>query len=148
MAPAVAARRTAALLGLASLVVACSTGAGRYAGTLPGTRLFEMHRFWVEQAPSDERGLHLVVRDELRRLGFEAEAGAGPPPGEVDGVVTYVDRWTWDITTYCIQLTLYVRDTETGYITATGWSYRPSIVRKTPAGHARLILAEWFGETP
>ena len=115
---------------------------------LPGSRFHEMKRFYVQQSPGDERGLHEVVRDEMRRLGLDVDAGAGPPTEEYDAVVTYIDRWSWDMATFCMQLTLYVRDTETGYVTATGWSYRPSIVRKTPAGHARLILTEWFGEEP
>jgi hypothetical protein len=38
-----------------------------------------------------------------------------------------------------------VRDAQTGFVIATGSSYRPSLVRKTPAGHARLIVQEIFG---
>ena len=45
-------------------------------------------------------------------------------------------------------VTVYFRDTRTGFITATGWSWRPSMVRKTPQGHARLIFAELFGREP
>ncbi len=124
---------------------ACSTGAGRYAGTLPNSRFFEMQRFYVQKAPQDERGIHVMIRDELRRIGLRADAGEGEPKGSYDAVITYADRWSWDLSTYCSQLTLYVRDTRTGFITATGWSYRPSIARKTAAGHARVIVSEWFG---
>jgi hypothetical protein len=137
-----------AAIVLSCFAAGCSTGAGRYAGTLPASRLHEMRRFYVQQAANDDRELHLVIRDELRRRGLEAEAGSLEAPAETDGIVTYTDRWSWDITTFCTQITLYVRDPRTGYITATGWSYRPSIARKTPAGHVRLILAEWFGAEP
>ena len=49
---------------------------------------------------------------------------------------------------YCMQLTLYVRDTKTGWITAVGSSWRPSLERKTPAGHAKLLLTELLGAAP
>jgi hypothetical protein len=141
-------RRLVFTLTFAVLASACSTGAGRYAGTLPGSRFHEMKRFYVQKASEDDRGLHEIIRDEMVRIGIDADAGEGEPAGEYDAVVTYIDRWSWDVTTFCMQLTIYVRDTRTGFITATGWSYRPSIARKTPAGHARLIVAEWFGEAP
>jgi hypothetical protein len=102
----------------------------------------------VQHRDGDNRDIHVAIRDELRRLGLDADAGAlaPPDPSRYDAVVTYIDRYMWDMTMYCIRLTLYVRDTRTGYITATGSSWRPSLIRKTPAGHARLVLAELFPE--
>lgn len=139
--------RLVALLALASLL-GCASGAGRYAGTLPGSRLGEMQRFYVQHQPEDPRDIHLAIQEELRALGFAVDAGKGAPEGEYDAIVTYRDRYLWDFTMFCLQLTLYVTDTRTGFVTATGWSWRPSAVRKTPQGHARIILAELFGRTP
>ena len=133
-----------------ALLLAClsgcgGTGAARFAEPLPGSRLQEMRRFYVLHQDNDPRNIHLDIAEELRALGVEAQAGDGPVPSDVDAIVSYVDRYMWDMTMYCVQLTIYVRDAHTGYVTATGWSWRPSISRKTPRGHARLILTRLFG---
>lgn len=135
-------------LALLLLVCGCTSGAARFAEELPGSRLSEMRRFYVQHQPDDPRDIHRVIQEELRAFGMDVDAGEGEPTGDYDAVVTYVDRYIWDMTMYCMQLTLYFRDTQTGHITATGWSWRPSIVRKTPQGHARLILTELFGREP
>jgi hypothetical protein len=142
----------AARLAVPSLLllalVGCASGAARFAEPLPGSRISEMRRFYVQHQPSDPREIHLQIQQELRALGLEADAGPGASnPADYDAIVTYVDRYIWDMSMYCLQLTLYFRDTQTGYITATGWSWRPSMVRKTPQGHARLILGDLFGRS-
>lgn len=133
------------LLSLFLFSQGCASGAARYAGELPGSRLGEMRTFYVQHQEGDPRDIHLAIADELRTFGVDVDAGKGAPKGDYDGIVTYVDRYTWDMTMYCIQLTLYIQDTQTGYVTATGWSWRPTTVRKTPKGHARIILGELFG---
>jgi hypothetical protein len=138
----------ALLWALAGCLSGCASGAASFAEPLPGSRLSEMHRFYVQHQPNDPRDIHLAIQSELRAFGVQADAGEGPPTGDYDAVVSYVDRYVWDMSMYCLQLTIYIRDTRTGYITATGWSWRPSIVRKTPQGHARLILSKLFGRNP
>jgi hypothetical protein len=142
--------RLAGLTALALLLgsLGCASGAARFAGELPGSRLREMHRFYVQHQANDPRDIHLDIQAELRAFGLHADAGQGPPGQDYDAVVTYVDRYIWDMTMYCLQLTIYIRDTHTDYVTATGWSWRPSLVRKTPRGHARLIFTELLGRAP
>jgi hypothetical protein len=137
-----------ALCGWLLVSVGCASGAARFAEPLPGSRLAEMQRFYVQHQPEDPRDIHLDIQRELASFGVQVDAGDGPPQGDYDAIVTYVDRYIWDMTMYCLQLTVYIRDTKTGYITATGWSWRPSLVRKTPQGHARLIFTELFGREP
>jgi hypothetical protein len=136
------------LLSVLLLGLGCTSGAAHYAGELPGSRLSEMRRFYVQHHEGDSRDVHLAIQEEMRAFGLDVDAGKGPPTGEYDAIVTYADRYTWDVTMFCIRLTVYIQDTETGYITATGWSWRPSTVRKTPKGHARLIFSELFGRDP
>jgi hypothetical protein len=133
------------LLLLLFLALGCTSGAARFAGTLPGSRLPQMRSFYVQHQEGDPRDIHLAIQEEMQAFALDVDAGKGPPTGEYDAIVTYVDRYIWDMTMFCVQLTVYIRDTETGYITATGWSWRPSTVRKTPQGHARLIFSELFG---
>jgi hypothetical protein len=136
------------LVAVALGLFACASYTQLSGTRLPGSSLASFQRFYVQHREGDDREIHLAIRDELRRLGLEADAGAAPPvdPRRYDAVVTYLDRYAWDMTMYCIRLTLYVRDTRTGYVTATGSSWRQSVVRKTPQGHARLVLAELFPE--
>ena len=134
-----------AIAALWILASGCTSGAARFAEPLPGSRLGEMKRFYVQHQEGDPRDIHLDIRDELRHFGFEVDAGSGAPSGDYDAIVTYRDRYVWDMTMFCERLTVYFTDTSTGFITATGWSWRPSTVRKTPKGHARLIFTELFG---
>jgi hypothetical protein len=133
---------------LAALATGCAgSGAHLHAQALPGAdpSVSRIERVYVEQRPGDERNIHEGIRTELQGVGLQADAGPGPAPAGYDAVVTYLDRYMWDMSMYCIQLTIYVRDAQTGFVIATGSSYRPSLVRKTPAGHARLIVQEIFG---
>lgn len=113
---------------------------------LPGSEVASMQRFLVVHRDGDPRHIENDIRDQLEAFGRQAEAVVDLPDdlSSYDAVVTYVDRYWWDITLYCIQLTLYFRDTRTGYVMATGSSRRGSLYRKTPSGHAALVLGDLF----
>jgi hypothetical protein len=51
--------------------------------------------------------------------------------GQPDALVTYVDKWMWDMTMYMIELTITLRDPKTDYPIATGNSYNTSLTRKS-----------------
>ena len=63
---------------------------------------------------------------------------------EVDGVVTYQDRWMWDITMYMIRLNVQVRDGKSGAILANAEAMRPSLQRKSPEGMVEEVLGALF----
>lgn len=134
-------------LGSAVLLLACG-GAELHGQALPGAepRVRQLERVYVEAREGDNRGIEEDIRDQLQAMGIEAHSGPGPAPEGYDAVVTYIDRYMWDMSMYCIQLTIYIRDAETGLIIGTGSSFRPSLIRKTPAGHAQLILQQILGE--
>lgn len=130
------------------LTIGCGTsGAQHHVTTLPGSRIHSMKSFYVVHHDGDPRNIERDIAQQLMDMGYQATSGPSEPadPGQYDAVVTYIDRYMWDMSMYCIQLTLYVRDTRTDYITATGSSWRPSLVRKTPAGHAKILLTELLG---
>lgn len=131
-----------------TILAGCGTsGAQHHTTVLPGNRIDSLKSFYVVHREGDPRGIEQDIAQQLVELGFEATAGLAEPsdPSEYDAVVTYIDRYMWDMSMYCLQLTIYVRDTRTGFIGATGSSWRPSMVRKTPAGHARILLTELLG---
>jgi hypothetical protein len=138
-------------VGLALLAATgCATQQNLHAQALPGagTRVRALERVYVEAHAEDTRGVHQVIRNVISGAGIEADSGPAPAPEGYDAVVTYLDRYQWDITTYCIQLTIYVRDAQTGFVIGTGSSFATSIVRKSPAEHARTIVAGIFARSP
>lgn len=61
-----------------------------------------------------------------------------------DAVITYVDKWMWDITMYMIELTIQVRDPKTDFTLAVGNSYHTSLTRKSPTEMVDEVMANIF----
>jgi len=72
-----------------------------------------------------------LIADKLRTKGYAVTVGE-QPAGPVDAMVTYVDKWMWDITMYMLELTITVREPKTDYPLATGNSYHTSLTRFSP----------------
>lgn len=64
----------------------------------------------------------------------------------VDAVVTYVDRWMWDITMYLLELTIMIRDPNTDFPLATGNAMYTSLIRKSPPEMVDEIMGNIFKE--
>ena len=78
---------------------------------IPGSDLSSIDRLYVVHFEPDRRNLHHVIRDELIEMGFQAESGSGLKlPNDIDAIVTYEDRWYWDLTTYMLQLNIEIRN--------------------------------------
>ena len=107
----------------------------------PGADLSNLKTFYVQKLPADERGIEKLIADRLNMMGYSASSGAAQtPPGNVDAIVTYQDKWWWDITMYMIKLDVQIRDEKTGLVLATGESMRPSLERKSPEGMVEEVL--------
>jgi len=66
------------------------------------------------------------------------------PAERVDAVVTYQDRWMWDITMYMLKLDVQVHDGNSGAVIASAQAVRPSLQRKSPEGMVQEVLGEIF----
>lgn len=111
----------------------------------PGTDLTKLQSVYVVRHDRDGRGVNEAIRDELSKRGFSATIGTdSAPPQGVDAVVTYIDRWMWDITMYLLSLNIQFRHPETNALLVSGQSYRTSLVRKEPAEMASEILDAIF----
>jgi hypothetical protein len=111
----------------------------------PNTDLNRYETYYVVWHAKDERHIDEIIRDEMQVLGINAQSG--PPdqqPVEIDVVVTYEDRWMWDMSNYLMTLTLDFHDSKSNVLLATGQSYRPSLERKPPDFMAREILEAIF----
>ncbi len=111
-------------------------------------RLAAAERFYVEKLPADERGIEHVVAQELRAMNYDATSGPRRDAlDNVDVLVTYQDRWAWDITMYMRRLDIQFRDPETREAWATGTAERGSLNRKQPGEFAREILEPMTGQS-
>ncbi len=115
----------------------------------PSSDLVGLNTFYVAKFGEDDRGIEAVIAAELNAMGKTATSGVDPkPPFPVDAVVTYQDKWMWDITMYMLELNIDLRDPETNYKFATGRSYRTSLARKSPEEMAAEVLGKIFGVEP
>lgn len=85
----------------------------------------------VKQLEGEDGSAKKLIAEKFRAKGFKVTADPEPNPG-ADAVVTYVDRWMWDITMYMLELTITLREPKTDFPLATGNSYHTSLTRKSP----------------
>jgi hypothetical protein len=126
----------------ALLLSACATLDSAKA---PDANLKSLHSFYVTRVPEDERGIDKLLAARLTAMGYTAASGDAPqPPEHVDAVVTYQDRWMWDITMYMIKLDVQIHDGDSGAVIARAQSLRPSLQRKSPESMVQEVLGEIF----
>ena len=86
---------------------------------------------YVTKLAADGRGVNDLIAEKFRSRGIQATTGPGKRE-DVDAVVTYADKWMWDITMYMLELTVTVRDPKTDFALASGDSFHTSLTRKSP----------------
>jgi hypothetical protein len=111
----------------------------------PNTNLAELKKFYVQKLPADERGLEKIIAGKLNEFGFQATSGIDAAPADpVDVVVTYKDRWMWDITMYMLEINIEFHNPDSRFVFASGKSYRTSLVRKSPEEMIDEVLRDMF----
>ena len=126
----------------ALVLTACATTNSARA---PDADLHKLKTLYVARLPADERGIEKLIAGRLNVMGYQCTSGdAQAPAAPVDAVVTYQDRWMWDITMYMIKLDIQVHDGATGAILANGEVVRPSLQRKSPEGMVEETLGVVF----
>ncbi len=98
--------------------------------SLDGLRIPETVRrgaiFVVDHQPEDGRGIDDVIVTALRSHGIEA-VKRGQVSGTGDYVVSYIDRWFWDMRTYMIDLRIDVREFASEVLVGSARSYQTSL---------------------
>ncbi|MEE3327955.1 MAG: hypothetical protein VX252_11520 [Myxococcota bacterium] len=84
--------------------------------------------FYVEQHAADNRNIDQIIVEAFRSRAVQATGGppSGAPPN-VNFLVTYEDRWAWDMRTYLRMIQIDVREPGTGAIVATSQSHQDSL---------------------
>ena len=131
--------KLAAILGLvASLTTGCAVNRAT-SNVDPSTNLSALKTMYVKKNPNDD-GNNVLIADKLRSKGVIVTTGTEAPPSSIDAVVTYVDKWMWDITMYMIELTVTIRDPKTDFPLATGNSFHTSLTRLSPKEMANEVV--------
>lgn len=117
------------------------------ASVTPGTDINVMKTFYVVKLPKDERGIDQLIKDYLVKKGYAVTTGPElTPPYQADGVVTYIDKWFWDITMYMIELTINVRQSSNNFPVAVGNSFHTSLTRKSPPEMVEEVMTNIYKE--
>lgn len=127
-------KRFLKLAALLSLVAVITTGCAvnRATGSVaPSANLTSLKSMYVKKIPADDSTYKLIA-EKLRTKGVTVTTGSDAAPSNVDAVVTYIDKWMWDITMYMLELTITIRDPKTDFPLATGNSYHTSLTRLSP----------------
>lgn len=123
--------KLALLFGLVtSLMTGCAVN--RATGSVdPSANLLSMKTMYVKKVADDDN-TYALIADKLRTKGLVVTTGSEAAPAGVDAVVTYIDKWMWDITMYMLELTITIRDPKTDFPLATGNSFHTSLTRLSP----------------
>jgi len=113
----------------------------------PGESIVRADVFYVERFPPDQRYLNKIIADNLGTRGYAVTTGEeGGAGSDATVIVTYRDKWQWDITMYLIELTITFRDPATNTTIATGNSYHTSLTRLSPEEMIDEVLNNMFAE--
>jgi hypothetical protein len=134
--------RKLAWLLLLPILSACSHLETRVA---PAAKLAGYHNVFVEHELSDGRSIDLFIVRKLQSLGFAAAAGPlTMKPTEAELVVSYQEHWTFDFTTYIIEIDMQVHDARTGRELAVARYFHPSITREYTSDVVDPLVDELF----
>jgi hypothetical protein len=123
------------LLAILGAAAALTTGCAvnRATGSVdPSTNLSALKTMYIKKIPEEKGGTNELIAEKLRTKGVTVTTGEAAPPDNVDAVVTYIDKWMWDITMYMLELTITIRDPKTDFPLATGNSFHTSLTRLSP----------------
>lgn len=99
----------------------------------PDQDLSKINSFYVVKLDGDDRGVNELITKKLSAIGKQATTGnAASTPAQVDALVTYTDKWMWDITMYMIELTVVMQDPKDKFPIAKGYSMHTSLTRLSP----------------
>jgi hypothetical protein len=122
-------RIVAAFAVAALLVSGCAVN--RATATVdPSANLAALKTLHVVKLPEENGGINVLIADKFRSRGYTVTTDTEKRQ-DVDALVTYWDKWMWDITMYLLELTITIRDPKTDFPLATGNSLHTSLTRKS-----------------
>lgn len=135
------------LAAVAVSVFASGCAVNRATATVdPSANLDKLRVVQVRKLEGEDGTVQKLIAGNLRKRGYEVSEDAKPPE-KVDAVVTYVDKWMWDITMYLFELTVTVREPKSDFPLATGNSLHSSLTRLSPPEMVDEVVGNIFKES-
>ncbi|MEJ1172395.1 hypothetical protein [Variovorax sp. CCNWLW235] len=135
------------LAAVAVSVFASGCAVNRATATVdPSANLDKLRVVQIRKLEGEDGTIQKLIASNLRKRGYEVSEDAKPPE-KVDAVVTYVDKWMWDITMYLIELTVTVREPKSDFPLATGNSLHSSLTRLSPTEMVDEVVGNIFKES-
>lgn len=132
---------TFAVVGALLLTSGCAVNRTS-ASLTPGSELTNLKTVYVARLPEDGRHINELIKANLAKRGYTVTTGSEQKPSyKVDTVLTYADKWMWDITMYMLELTITLRDPNNSFPLAVGNSYHTSLTRKSPEEMVDEVVA-------
>lgn len=106
----------------------------------------EFSKVYLQQYEKDIKfHVYREIRDELELLGFEVLMGLDTTPTEkVDLIVTYEDKWMWDMSNYLLKLDVFLVDADELVSISETSVLRTSLIRKDRKYVVREAFSELF----
>ena len=118
------------------------------ASLTPGADLTGINSLYVVKSAEDDCDINELIKANLIKRGYIVTTGLEQKPAtKVDVVLTYVDKWFWDITMYMLELTITMRDPNSNFPMAVGNSYHTSLARKSKEEMVGEVLDNIFKTT-
>jgi hypothetical protein len=135
-----------ALFVICSLLVVQGCSVNRATATqAPGADLTSIRNVYIVKEAGDDHNIDELMKTQLAKMGYRATNGPELSlPYKADAVLTYVDKWMWDLSMYMLEFTVHVRNPETNASLAVGNSYHTSLSRKTPEEMVEEVLSNIF----
>jgi len=131
------------LLALSLLFTSCTSLKTQRS---PGASLEGKRLFYVERHPEEDWGFHQMIADEMCMMGHTATAGEpNLAPASADAIVTYDDKWSWDLSPWMYGLDLRILDARTRTLIVKTSNRRGSLFRRNPKQMAQETLRASFG---
>ena len=131
------------LAGASLYLAGCASK--KNATIMPGANLGDVKNYYVVHLPADDRRINHLITEDLIHRGLTATTGeSNAVPAAAEALVTYYDKWVWDMTMYMLQLDLQIRNPQTQVPLATGMAMHTSLVRKSPEEMVKEVLDEIF----
>lgn len=111
----------------------------------PSSDLKSVKTMHVVKIPNETAGISTLIAEDLRRRGYTVSEST-ENISTADAVVTYIDRWMWDITMYLLELTITIRDAKTEFPMASGNSLHGSLTRKSAPEMVEEVMRNIFNE--
>lgn len=119
-----------ALIACSTLMTGCAVNRAT-ASADPKLRWDAIKSVHVKQLEGEDGSTKKLIAEKFAAKGYAVTSDPQPNP-QADAIITYRDKWMWDITMYMLELTINVRDPKTDYPLASGNSYHTSLTRKAP----------------